>query len=40
MVTERCIAYMFLAGLLGFGQDRIILLIESLLLRWKKEPRT
>ena len=36
MVTERCIAYMFVAGILGFVQDRIILVIESLLLRWKK----
>lgn len=36
MVTERCIAYMFLAGILGFAQDRVILGLESLLLRWKK----
>ena len=35
MVTERCICYMLLAGILGFAQDRLILVVEKLLLRWK-----
>ena len=36
MVTERCMAYMFLAGILGFAQDRVVLAVESLVLRWKR----
>lgn len=29
-------AYMAIAGLLGFFQDRILLVFESMLLRWKR----
>jgi len=36
MRTERVMAYMAIAGLLGFFQDRLLLIFESLLLRWKR----
>jgi ABC-type nitrate/sulfonate/bicarbonate transport system permease component len=36
MLTEKVIAFMILAGVFGFAQDRILLLFESVLLRWKK----
>lgn len=36
MSTETVMAYMAIAGLLGFCQDRILLLFESILLRWKR----
>lgn len=29
-------AYMALVGVLGFVQDRLVLLLESVLLRWKR----
>lgn len=29
-------AYMILVGVLGFVQDRIVLLLETVLLRWKR----
>ncbi len=29
-------AYMILVGVLGFAQDRIVLLLETVLLRWKR----
>lgn len=36
MSTETVMAYMAIAGLLGFFQDRILLVFESMLLRWKR----
>ncbi len=36
MGTETCIAYMLMSGLLGLALDRGLLLIESLVLRWKR----
>lgn len=36
MSTDRVMAYMGIAGLLGFFQDRLLLVFESLLLRWKR----
>lgn len=35
MDTAAIMAYMLIAGLVGFGIDRIMLLIESILLKWK-----
>lgn len=35
MITQRMIAYMLLAGIFGFAQDRVVLFAESRLLRWK-----
>lgn len=29
-------AYMILAGVVGFMMDRIVLVIESVLLRWRR----
>ncbi len=29
-------AYMILVGVLGFVQDRIVLMLETVLLRWKR----
>lgn len=29
-------AYMILAGLVGFLMDRIVLVLESVLIRWKR----
>ncbi|NLY76844.1 MAG: nitrate ABC transporter substrate-binding protein [Tissierellia bacterium] len=37
MQTHTIIAYMFIAALIGFAIDKLMLLIESLLLRWKAE---
>lgn len=37
METSTIMAYMLLAGLIGFAIDRIMLLIESILLKWKAE---
>ena len=34
--AQIVIAYMLIAGLLGFLQDRILIFLESLLLRWKR----
>ncbi len=36
MLTEKVIAYMILAGVFGFLQDRVLLVVESVLLRWKQ----
>ena len=35
MQTDTIIAYMAIAGLVGFGVDRIMLVVEKILLRWK-----
>lgn len=35
MQTEKVIAYMIIAGLVGFLIDTIMVLIEKALLRWK-----
>lgn len=37
MQTELIMALMFMAGLIGFGIDRIMLLLETVLLKWKPE---
>jgi ABC-type nitrate/sulfonate/bicarbonate transport system permease component len=37
METNTIIAYMFIAALIGFGIDRVMLLMESMLLRWKAD---
>ena len=37
MQTNTIIAYMFIAALIGFGIDKLMLLIESILLRWKAD---
>jgi len=37
MQTDRIMAYMFIAALIGFAIDKLMLLIERLLLRWKAE---
>jgi len=37
METNTIIAYMFIAALIGFGIDKLMLLIESMLLRWKAD---
>ena len=29
-------AYMVLVGVLGFAQDRLVLLVETVVLRWKR----
>ena len=29
-------AYMAMVGILGFAQDRIVLILETILLRWKR----
>lgn len=36
MSTQTVMAYMLIAGILGFLQDRLLILAESLLLRWKR----
>lgn len=36
MQTDVVMAYMAMIGVLGFLQDRIVLLIETVLLRWKR----
>ena len=33
--TEKVIAYMILAGVIGFLIDTVMVLIEKILLRWK-----
>lgn len=35
MQTEKVIAYMIIAGLIGFLIDTIMVLSERLLLKWK-----
>lgn len=37
METNSIMAFMFIAALIGFVIDRGMLLIESLLLRWKAD---
>lgn len=37
MKTETIMALMIIAGLIGFGIDRVMLLIETILLKWKVE---
>lgn len=37
METHTIIAFMFMAALIGFAIDRLMLLIESVLLRWKAD---
>lgn len=37
MQTHTIIAFMFMAALIGFAIDRLMLLIESILLRWKAD---
>lgn len=36
MQTDVVMAYMAMIGVLGFIQDRIVLVLETVLLRWKK----
>ena len=37
METATIMAYMLIAGLVGFAIDRIMLLVENVLLRWKAD---
>lgn len=37
MQTEKVIAYMIIAGLIGFLIDTIMVLIEKILLKWKAQ---
>lgn len=37
METATIMAYMLIAGLVGFAIDRIMLLVETILLRWKAD---
>lgn len=37
MNTPAIMAYMIIAGLVGFSIDKIMLLVERLLLKWKVE---
>lgn len=37
METHTIIAFMFMAALIGFAIDRLMLLVESVLLRWKAD---
>ena len=37
METATIMAYMLIAGLVGFAIDRIMLLVETVLLRWKAD---
>lgn len=34
--TEKVIAYMILAGVIGFLIDTIMVLVEKILLRWRE----
>ena len=36
MQTEVVMAYMAMSGILGFLQDRLVLVMETVLLRWKR----
>ena len=36
MGTETCIAYMLMSGIVGLLMDRLLLVGESVLLRWKR----
>lgn len=37
METHTILAFMFMAGLIGYSIDKIMLLIESILLRWQED---
>ncbi|TJX14449.1 nitrate ABC transporter substrate-binding protein [Tissierella creatinini] len=37
MQTHSIMAFMFIAALIGFAIDRVMLLVEGLLLRWKAD---
>ncbi len=37
MQTEKVIAYMVIAGIIGFLIDTIMVLCEKILLRWKEK---
>ncbi|MCI8756864.1 MAG: nitrate ABC transporter substrate-binding protein [Oscillospiraceae bacterium] len=37
METPVIMAYMVIAGLIGFTIDKVMLLFESILLRWKAD---
>jgi ABC-type nitrate/sulfonate/bicarbonate transport system permease component len=34
--TTAIMAYMFIAGIVGFMMDRLVLVLEDVLLRWKR----
>lgn len=36
MQTDVVMAYMAMSGVLGFLQDRLVLIMETVLLRWKR----
>lgn len=36
MLTDKVIAYMVIAGLIGFFIDTIMVLMERVLLRWRE----
>lgn len=36
MQTDVVMAYMAMSGVLGFLQDRAVLVLETVLLRWKR----
>lgn len=37
METPTIMAYMVISGLIGFLIDKVMLLVESVLLRWKAD---
>lgn len=37
MQTEKVIAYMVIAGIIGFLIDTVMVLCEKILLRWKEK---
>ena len=34
--TTAIMAYMIMAGIVGFLMDRVVLVLEGILLRWKR----
>ena len=34
--TTAIMAYMMIAGIVGFSMDRIVLVLEGMLLRWRR----
>lgn len=36
MRTDLILAFMFMAGLIGYSIDKVMLLVERVLLRWKE----
>ena len=34
--TTAIMAYMFMAGIVGYSIDRIVLVLEGMLLRWRR----